>query len=72
LTADGEAPRDFSQEGQKSRRFDRWPRHSARNAAGAVATPRKRRAGFRFNHGKSDGAHLTSSIHEKVISGDIS
>jgi hypothetical protein len=33
LIAGGEALRDFSHEGQKIRRFDRSPRHSARNAA---------------------------------------
>jgi hypothetical protein len=33
LTAGGEALRDFSQEGQKIRRSDCSPRHSARNAA---------------------------------------
>ena len=33
LTAGGEALRDFSPEGQKIRRFDCSPRHSARNAA---------------------------------------
>jgi hypothetical protein len=42
LTADGEALRDFSQEGQKIRRFDGSPRHPARNAdqtAGGSANP---------------------------------
>jgi hypothetical protein len=42
LTAGGEALRDFSQEGQKIRRFDCSPRHSARNAdqtGGGSANP---------------------------------
>jgi hypothetical protein len=42
LTAGGETLRDFSQEGQKLRRFDGSPRHSARNAdqtGGGSANP---------------------------------
>jgi hypothetical protein len=42
LTAGGDALRDFSQEGQKSRRFDCSPRHSARNVdqtGGGSANP---------------------------------